>query len=66
MAHSILLVPESMVGVELLDRLCSAEPGDVILVPDGFHFIELDPERMTVKERGFQFELTPEGLKRLE
>lgn len=62
----ILLIPECMAGPELMDRLASSEPGDIILVPDDFRYIELDPEKLTVKERGFAFELTPEGLRRFK
>lgn len=62
----ILLIPESMAGPDLIERLANSEPGDIILVPDDFRYIELDFEKLTVKERGFAFELTPEGLKRLK
>ncbi len=61
----ILLIPESMATPELLEQLGDSKPGDIILVPDDFRYTELDGENLTVKERGFAFELTHEGLKRL-
>jgi hypothetical protein len=61
----ILLIPEDVITSELLERLCDSEPGDIIVVPHDFRYIELDSENMTVKERGFTFELTHEGLNRL-
>lgn len=61
----ILLIPEDVINGDLLERLCDSEPGDIIVVPHDFRYIELDSENLTVKERGFAFELTHEGLKRL-
>jgi hypothetical protein len=61
----ILLIPESMASLELMDQLADSRPGDIIAVPDGFRYTEIDCENLTVKERGFSFELTHEGLKRL-
>ncbi len=64
MKPPILLLPEST-PLEVIEALANAKSGDIVGVPDDFRFIELDPERKTVKERGFRFELTPEGLRRL-
>jgi len=61
----ILLIPEDVMTGDLLDRLCNSEPGDIIVVPYNFRYIELDPNNLTVIERSFTFELTHEGLKRL-
>ena len=64
-ALPILLIPEST-PMHVIEAMSAAQPGDFIMVPDDFHFIEIDPTKLTVKERGFAFQLTHEGLKRLK
>lgn len=61
----ILFVDESVCSVDVAQRIADSKPGDIIFVPPGFRWIELNPKNVTIKEGGFMFEWTPDGLKRL-
>ena len=63
--YPILLVDESVCTLEIAIAISDAKPGEIIFVPPGFSWIELNPKDRTVKEGGFMFEWCPEGLRRL-
>jgi len=66
MTASRFFIPESTPPA-VIENIMASHPGDIILVPDDFHIIEVDSDTGKVKEHGFTFELLEDGkLRRVD